>query len=176
LALAWVLLALLSVANKSKSLLGDNRMLIKQVILSACFFGLLAGNAAAQATDPAIGVWKTIDDKTNEPSSLIKIDEVNGKLEGTIIKTFQKSNEKPLVYCTLCKDDRKDKPILGMKIMTDLKRDKPGVWSDGRILDPEEGEIYRVKIATEDGKKMDVRGYIGVPLLGRTQVWYKAEQ
>ena len=151
-------------------------MLKKQFILSACVLGLIAGNAHAQATDPAIGVWKTIDDKTNEPSSLIKIDEVNGKLEGTIIKTFPKPNEKPLVYCTLCKDDRKDKPILGMKIMTDLRRDKPGVWIDGKILDPEEGEIYRVKIATEDGKKMDVRGYIGVPLLGRTQVWYKAKE
>jgi uncharacterized protein (DUF2147 family) len=162
--------------NQQQSILGDNRMIKKQLVLSACLFGLLAGNVSAQASDPAIGVWKTIDDKTNEPSSLIKIEEVNGKLEGTIIKTFPKPNEKPLVYCTLCKDDRKDKPILGMKIMTDLKRDKPGAWSDGRILDPEEGEIYRVKVTTEDGKKMDVRGYIGVPLLGRTQFWYKAEQ
>jgi len=146
------------------------------IILSASLMSLCSDMTFAQVTDPAVGVWKTIDDKTNEPSSLIKIDEVNGKLEGTIIKTFAKPNEKPLVYCTLCKDDRKDKPILGMKIMTDLKRDKPGAWSDGRILDPEEGEIYRVKITTEDGKKMDVRGYIGFPLLGRTQVWYKAEQ
>ena len=146
------------------------------IILSASLMSLCSDMTFAQVTDPAVGVWKTIDDKTNEPSSLIKIDEVNGKLEGTIIKTFSKPNEKPLVYCTLCKDDRKDKPILGMKIMTDLKRDKPGAWSDGRILDPEEGEIYRVKITTEDGKKMDVRGYIGFPLLGRTQVWYKAEQ
>ena len=146
------------------------------IILSASLMSLCSDMTFAQVTDPAVGVWKTIDDKTNEPSSLIKIDEVNGKLEGTIIKTFPKQNEKPLVYCTLCKDDRKDKPILGMKIMTDLKRDKPGAWSDGRVLDPEEGEIYRVKITTEDGKKMDVRGYIGFPLLGRTQVWYKAEQ
>jgi len=151
-------------------------MFSKKFILSVCSLGLIAGNVHAQAIDPAVGVWKTIDDKTNEPSSLIKIDEVNGKLEGTIIKTFPKSNEKPLIYCTLCKDERKDKPILGMKIMTDLKRDKPGAWSDGRILDPEEGEIYRVKVTTEDGKKMDVRGYIGIPILGRTQVWYKAEQ
>ena len=145
----------------------------------ALFTGMIAtitGNVIAQSTDPAIGVWKTIDDKTNEPASLIKIQDVNGALEGTIVKTFQKPNEKPLVYCNLCKDERKDKPIIGMKIMTELKRDKPGSWSDGKILDPEEGEIYRVKIVTEDGKKMDVRGYIGVPLLGRTQVWYKVEQ
>ena len=60
--------------------------------------------------------------------------------------------------------------------MTDLKQDQTGSWSGGKILDPKEGEVYRVKITTEDGKKMDVRGYIGVPLLGRTQVWHKDEQ
>ena len=144
--------------------------------ISACCIAFSAGTASAQTPDPAVGVWKTIDDKTNQPASLIKIEQVNGVLEGTIIKTFPKPNETPLVYCNLCKDDRKDKPIVGMKIMTDLKQDQPGVWSGGKILDPKEGEVYKVKIATEDGKKMDVRGYIGVPLLGRTQVWYKAEQ
>ena len=152
-------------------------MNIKKLISqSACLMTFTVGTAFAQTQDPAIGVWKTIDDKTNQPASLIKIDQVNGVLEGTIIKTFPKPNETPLVYCSLCKDDRKDKPIVGMKIMTDLKQDQPGVWSGGKILDPKEGEVYKVKIATEDGKKMDVRGYIGVPLLGRTQVWYKAEQ
>jgi uncharacterized protein (DUF2147 family) len=139
-------------------------------------FALFACSAFAQATDPAVGVWKTIDDKTNQPASLIKIDEVNGMLEGTIIKTFPRENETPLIVCNLCKDDRKDKPIVGMKIMADLKKDGAGMWSGGKILDPKNGEIYKVKLTTEDGKKMDVRGYIGVPLLGRTQVWYKAEQ
>ena len=145
-------------------------------IFSICLVGMVYGNAYAQSADPAIGVWKTIDDKTNQPASLIKIEQVNGVLEGTIIKTFPRPNETPLVYCNLCKDDRKDKPIVGMKIMTDLKQDESGAWSGGKILDPKEGEIYKVKIVTEDGKKMDVRGYIGIPLLGRTQVWYKAEQ
>ena len=146
------------------------------VILSACLMSHASTIAFAQATDPAVGVWKTIDDKTNQPASLIKIEEVNGLLQGTIIKTFPAPGETPLIYCNLCKDDRKHKPLIGMKIMSGLKKDGTGSWSDGKILDPKEGEIYRVKIATEDGKKMDVRGYIGVPLLGRTQVWYKAEQ
>ncbi|WP_114636885.1 DUF2147 domain-containing protein [Polynucleobacter necessarius] len=76
----------------------------------SAFLLLFAGNVFAQSSDPAIGVWKTIDDKTNEAASLIKIEQVNGALEGTIVKTFQKPNEKPLVYCNLCKDERKDKP------------------------------------------------------------------
>lgn len=133
-------------------------------------------NGYAQNIDPAIGIWKTIDDKTNQPASLIKIEEVNGNLEGIIIKTFPRPNETPLVNCNLCKDDLKDKPIIGLKIMSGLKQEKPGYWAGGKILDPKEGEYYKVKLSTEDGKKMDVRGYIGVPMLGRTQVWYKAEQ
>ena len=132
--------------------------------------------AIAQSVDPVIGTWKTIDDKTNQPASLIKIEEVNGTLEGTIIKTFPRPNETPLTNCNLCKDELKDKPIIGLKIMSGLKQEKPGFWSGGKILDPKEGEYYKVKVSTEDGKKMDVRGYIGVPMLGRTQVWYKAEQ
>nr|WP_231968628.1 DUF2147 domain-containing protein [Polynucleobacter necessarius] len=92
------------------------------------------------------------------------MDEVNGSLEGTIIKTFPRPNETLLVNCNLCKDELKDKPIIGLKIMSGLKQDKPGGWSGGKILDPKEGEYYKVKISTEDDKKMDVRGYIGVPL------------
>lgn len=144
-------------------------------ILLLLSLNIFATVTLAQNTDPALGIWKTIDDKTNQALSLIKIDLVNGMLEGTVIKTFPPPGETPLLYCNLCKDERKDKPIIGMKIMTDLKRDQPGVWSGGKILDPKEGEVYKVKITTEDGKKMDVRGYIGFPLLGRTQVWYKAE-
>ena len=151
-------------------------MLKKNFSLIAFGFALMVSSAFSQTTDPAVGIWKTIDDKTNQPASLIKIDEVNGMLEGTIIKTFPRENETPLVICNLCKDDRKDKPIIGMRIMTDLKKDETGMWSGGKILDPKNGETYKVKLTTEDGKKMDVRGYIGVPLLGRTQVWYKAEQ
>ena len=151
-------------------------MFHKKLLLSVCFFGFFAGQSFAQATDPAVGIWKTIDDKTNEPSSLIKIEDVNGVLEGTVIKIIPTPGKVSTSTCSLCKDERKDKPIVGMKIMTDLKREKPGVWTNGKILDPEEGEIYRVRLVTEDGKKMDVRGYIGIPLLGRTQVWYKAEQ
>jgi uncharacterized protein (DUF2147 family) len=151
-------------------------MLKKFILFTPAIFALLANIGLAQSSDPAVGIWKTIDDKTNQPASLIKIEEVNGVLEGTIIKTFPLEGKPMLVYCNLCKDNRKDKPLIGMKIMTDLKKDDAGIWSGGKILDPKEGEVYKVKLATEDGKKMDVRGYIGVPLLGRTQVWYKAEQ
>ena len=153
---------------------------MKRLLIYPLFGMLLSislnSTAIAQTADPAIGTWKTIDDKTNQPASLIKIEEINGTLEGTIIKTFPRPNETPLTNCNLCKDELKDKPIIGLKIMSGLKQEKPGFWSGGKILDPKEGEYYKVKVSTEDGKKMDVRGYIGVPMLGRTQIWYKAEQ
>jgi len=106
--------------------------------------------AQAQTPDPAIIIWKTVDDKTNQLASLIQIEQINRVLEGTIIKTFRRPNEIPLVYCNLCKDERKDQPLIGMKIMTDLKQDRVGAWSGGKILDPKEGEVYKVKIVTED--------------------------
>lgn len=126
----------------------------------------------AQA-DPVIGTWKTIDDKTGQAKSLVKIDIVNGELQGTVIQTFPSAGETPITHCTLCSDARKNQPIIGMKIMSGLKQDKTGYWSGGEILDPKEGKIYKVKLSTDDGKKLDVRGYIGIALIGRTQTWQK---
>jgi len=126
----------------------------------------------AQA-DPVVGTWKTIDDKTGQAKSLVKIDIVNGELQGTVIQTFPSPGEAPITHCTLCSDARKNQPIMGMKIMSGLKQDKTGYWSGGEILDPKEGKIYKVKLSTDDGKKLDVRGYIGIALIGRTQTWQK---
>lgn len=123
--------------------------------------------------DPVVGTWKTIDDKTGQPKSLVKIEVVNGELQGTVIQTFPTAGETPITHCTLCSDVRKNQPIIGMKIMNGLKQDKTGYWSGGEILDPKEGKIYKVKLNTEDGKKLDVRGYIGIALIGRTQTWLK---
>lgn len=135
---------------------------------------LVLSSALAQSPDPVIGNWKTIDDKTNTVKSIIQLQVVNSQLQGTILKTFTNPGDKELKVCEACKDHRKDKPIVGMTIMTGLKMESTGVWSGGQILDPKDGEIYKVKLAaSEDGKKLDVRGYVGVPILGRTQTWIK---
>lgn len=142
-------------------------------IFSISFY-FLSTSVFAQSTDPVIGTWKTIDDKTNLVKSIIQLQVVNNTLEGTILKTFTAPGDKELKVCEACKDHRKDKPIIGMTIMTGLKNESSGIWSGGQILDPKNGEIYKVKIvASEDGRKLDVRGYIGVPMLGRTQTWIK---
>ena len=134
---------------------------------------VLSTSGIGQAQDPALGVWKTIDEKTNQPSSLIRIEERNGELMGTVVELIATPGEKLITHCNLCKDERKDKPIVGMVIMRGLKKEKSGHWSGGEILDPEEGDTYKVKLATDDGKTLKVRGYIGISLIGRTQVWVR---
>ena len=140
--------------------------------LAALIIAGISQTVLAQ-TDPVVGVWKTIDDKTGQAKSLVKIDIVNGELQGTVMQTFPTPSESSITHCTLCSDARKNQPIIGMKIMSGLKQDKTGYWSGGEILDPKEGKIYKVKLSTDDGKKLDVRGYIGIALIGRTQTWQK---
>jgi uncharacterized protein (DUF2147 family) len=144
--------------------------LITYIVLSISIFSSY-GNA--QSNDPVLGIWKTIDEKTNQPSSLIRLDEKNSELIGVVTELIPTPGEVLVTHCNLCKDERKGKPIIGMIIMKGLKRVAPGNWSGGEILDPEEGEIYKVKITMVNDKTLEVRGYIGVPLLGRTQIWVR---
>lgn len=135
---------------------------------------LLASSAMAQAPS-AVGRWTTIDDETKKPKSVISIWEENGKLFGKIEKIFVEPNEEQNPRCDKCKGDLKDQPIIGMTILRDLKKDDDE-WTGGTVLDPANGKTYKCKIAVEDGgKKLKVRGYIGMALLGRTQHWVRAE-
>jgi uncharacterized protein (DUF2147 family) len=132
-----------------------------------------AGVAMAQAT-PA-GLWKTIDDETKTEKSLIRITESGGVFTGKVDKILTDKSDAKCVECT---DERKDKPIQGMTILRDIKPDggDKGTWVGGDILDPNNGKVYKVRIKTADGgKKLEVRGYIGAPLLGRTQTWLRVE-
>ncbi len=129
--------------------------------------------AVAQAKDSPVGLWKTIDDETKQARSLVRITESNGVLTGRIEKILDPS--KADSKCEKCTDDRKDKPIQGMTIITGLKK-VDGAWADGQILDPNNGKIYKAKATLVDGgKKLEVRGFLGVSLLGRTQVWLREE-
>ena len=135
---------------------------------------LFATNALAQEASP-VGRWTTIDDETKKPKSVISIYEENGKLYGKIEKLYLEPSEEQNPVCDKCEGALKNQPILGMVIMRDLKKDDDE-WSGGTILDPANGKTYKCKIAVEGGgKKLKVRGYIGMSLLGRTQHWVRAE-
>lgn len=137
----------------------------------------LASAAVAFAQDAAspIGIWKTIDDHTRQPKALVEIKaSTDGTLSGEVIKGLN-PNDSPERRCTQCTDERKDQKILGMTIITDMKRNGDH-WDGGKILDPENGKVYKCKMMLEDGgTKLVVRGYIGVPLLGRSQTWIRED-
>lgn len=135
---------------------------------------LLPTFAAAQTVSP-VGVWKTIDDVTGKERSIVRIVEVNGALQGTVEKIFERPGDDPDHLCDKCKGDLKDKPVIGMTILWGLK-DKGDVWKGGKILDPDNGKTYSCKMElAEKGKELNVRGFIGISLIGRTQTWYRAE-
>lgn len=131
----------------------------------------------AQEKSP-VGLWKTIDDHSGKAKSLIRITESGGEYQGKIEKLFRAPDEDQNPKCDKCEDARKDKPIIGMTILTGLKQDaqNPDEFTGGQILDPAEGKIYKSKVTLkDDGKKLNMRGYIGIPMLGRTQTWLRAE-
>jgi uncharacterized protein (DUF2147 family) len=137
---------------------------------------LLATAGAALAQTTPVGVWKTIDDKTKTERAMIRISEAGGVLTGKLEKLLA-ADAKPDALCDKCSDDRKDKPMVGMEIVRGVKKaESENTWDGGTILDAAEGKIYKVRLQmAEGGKKMEVRGYVGAPLLGRTQIWMRAE-
>ena len=141
--------------------------------LIAAALALAAGVAAAQST-PA-GLWKTIDDATKAEKSLVRITDAGGVYTGKIEKILTNKTD---AKCTLCTDERKDQPVQGMTIVRNVKAaaGDDNLWDGGEILDPNDGKTYKLRMKLVDGgKKLDVRGYIGAPLLGRTQTWIRVE-
>lgn len=126
------------------------------------------------AADSPVGLWTTIDDKTNKPRSLVRIVEENGEYKGIVEKGLRE-DDNPERVCEKCDAPRKNQKIQGMTFMWGLKKDG-NEFKGGEILDPENGKIYRCKMKLVDGgKKLDVRGFIGIALIGRTQTWWREE-
>ena len=113
------------------------------------------------------GKWKTIDDETGQDKSIVEITKKSdGKYYGKVVQLLIKPAK---ANCTECKDDRKNKPILGMEVVRGMKKDG-SEFSGGTITDPKTGKTYKCNI-TRDGDKLNVRGYVGFSLIGRTQTW-----
>lgn len=144
-------------------------------ILLLIALGLTLISAHTAATENPVGLWRTIDDKSGKEKSLVRVSESNGQLQITVEKLFREPGEEPNPLCDKCPGEKKNKPVIGMQIGSGLKKDGD-VWSGGEILDPQNGKTYKCKVWLEDkGKKLHVRGFIGVSVLGRTQVWVREE-
>jgi len=141
----------------------------------AAFLLALGTNAMAQMTP--IGLWNTIDDKTGKPKAEVRISaNAAGDLSGVVVRGLEAVAD-PEPNCEKCSDDRKGKPKIGLEIIRGGKKTEgKDVWEGGYILDPNNGTNYRLLLTpTEAGKKLQVRGYVGTPMLGRTQTWVRVE-
>lgn len=148
--------------------------LLGRMAAFAAAAALSCGAALAQSpADSPAGLWKTIDETTKQPKALVRIVENDGVLTGRIERILPPG--KPDAKCEACDDERRDQPVQGMAILTGLRR-QGEQWEGGRILDPTNGKNYQARIKLiEGGRKLELRGFIGTPMLGRTQVWVREQ-
>ena len=148
---------------------------MKKIMLSLCCMAvmLVTNVVIASETTPA-GLWKTIDDKTGKPRSLIRITENNGEYSAVVEKGLLATDTGEAVG-DKCTDDRKGQKIVGMTIVKGIKK-KNDNYEGGEILDPDNGKTYKCKMKLDStGTQLEVRGFIGVSLFGRSQTWIREE-
>lgn len=143
-------------------------------ILLMFAISLLTAQVSVAAAFSPVGLWQSIDDKTNKPRSLIRISQHDGKLSAVIEKGLLETDTADAV-CDQCTDERKGQKIIGMTIVKDLKKEG-NQYDGGTILDPENGKTYQCKMKLNvTGDELEVRGYIGISLIGRSQIWKRIE-
>ena len=149
-----------------------DRMLTRlSIAFAACLLTRIACAQDSSAT--ALGIWQTFDDDTHAPKALVEITAHDNELSGRIVKLFRAPGDDPNPLCNKCADERHNQPVLGMTILSGMHQ-HGDEWDGGEILDPEEGKLYRSKLHVNGEGKLELRGYIGIALLGRTQVWERA--
>jgi uncharacterized protein (DUF2147 family) len=142
--------------------------------IAALLLGLpLASHAGSSVLE---GQWTTRDDTTGKPRALVRIEAHGSTLTGRI-ESLLDPDDPPDARCAACAGERKDQPVVGMTFLTGLRpvAGAPDLWEGGEILDPDNGRVYRARIRLRaDGNTLEVRGYLGVPMFGRSQLWRRA--
>ena len=132
---------------------------------------LAAGTGVAAAQPSAVGLWEQVDEKSGQPESWFKITERNGVYQGNIVKIFFKPGEDENWACDKCEGNERGKPVLGLALIKGMQRQGLS-YENGTIMDPRDGTVYRALMKlSPDGQKLEVRGYLGISLFGRSQVW-----
>jgi uncharacterized protein (DUF2147 family) len=141
--------------------------------LSLAVLACLSACTSAYAQNNPAGLWQSIDDTTGKPRAEIRISESGGIFTGRIERSLLPTPAGTVLLCTLCPDDRKDKPLIGLDIIRNIRLSSDAqVWDSGEILDPDKGKIFKLRLQLQDdGKRLQVRGYIG-PFF-RNQTWVR---
>jgi uncharacterized protein (DUF2147 family) len=142
---------------------------MKKIFLTISLVALTVMTAVAQ---DVTGKWKTIDDETGEAKSVVEIYKQNGKIYGKVVEIFDASKRN--LNCVECTGNDKNKPIMGLVIIKGLQKDGDE-YNGGTITDPNNGKVYKCYIELEGANTLNVRGYIGFSLLGRTQTWTRVK-
>lgn len=141
--------------------------------LKFCLIGIISlFYVQSVFADSPFGRWVTIDDKTSEKRAIVELFQSGNVLNGRIVETFPHPGEGTI--CTKCPGAFKGQVIKGLQFMWGLKNKGHGIWDGGHVLDAKSGKIYHVKLKTLGDNKLLVRGYIGISMLGRTQIWVRA--
>ncbi|MRJ09096.1 DUF2147 domain-containing protein [Ornithobacterium rhinotracheale] len=119
-----------------------------------------------------VGTWKILDEKTGAVRTHIKIYPKGNALHGKVVKIGDPKDINGI--CSECKGDKKNKRILGLEILTGLKK-KGDTWVNGKIIDPQTGNVYSCKAEPMGKDKLKMRGYLGISLLGKTQIWERVD-
>jgi uncharacterized protein (DUF2147 family) len=147
----------------------NKRILVGSLLLLASFWSIIS-----YAAITPVGVWKTIDDETGKPRSVVQIWQSNNQLLGRINQVYYRPGEGPSDVCKLCTGSFHNQRILGMTMLWGMMQQAANQWGGGYILDPQSGKVYRCQLTLNpNGKQLFVRGYLGTPLIGRTQTWYR---
>lgn len=142
--------------------------------------GLVLSLASVTAFSATIeGFWHSIDDRTGEKLSIVEIRKgADGRYHGKIAYRYPVPGGAALINCTKCPPPYTNQPIVGLEFFSGFKQDEknPNLYVDGRVLEPKSGKIYKGKAnLSADGKRLRLRGYVGVSALGRTQVWIRTD-